>query len=182
MEELVPLKIKIGRKTKDGQRINAYPDFNSLPGNLRGDMDWSYFIDQFGTVKYDKKCGFGEADNLDQTDPHNNTDPKCQYCAFLVPIDFATAALAMFPNEIVEMDEDTWEKFYDERAHIHMSEELVNTDIVNAIAAKKNAGISLTQNDLDALDSTKDTPGIVKNKDRLWADHKTKRKVKIVKT
>ncbi len=107
---LIPLKIKILRKFKNGQMTNDYPDFNSLPGSVRDNMDWSCYIDQFVSWQYDKKSGFGEADAY-------NDDPTCQYGIFCVPQAFADAAIAAFPGRVEQIDEATLESFYENRAH-----------------------------------------------------------------
>ncbi len=107
---LIALKIKILRKFSQGQMCNDYPDFNSLPGNVRDNMDWSCFIDQFTSWQYDKKSGFGEADSF-------NDDPTMQYGVFAVPQAFADAAIAAFPGRVAQMTEAELGEFYEVRAH-----------------------------------------------------------------
>ena len=108
--ELVALKIEIKRKAVGNSTHNDYPDFNSLPGSVRGEMDWCHFIDQFTAWQYDHKSGFGESDGY-------NPDPLVQYGVFCVPQDFADAALAAFPTRVVQLDEVELEQFYEQRAH-----------------------------------------------------------------
>lgn len=185
--ELVPLKVKILRKVKSSNgksaMVNDYPDFNSLDAELRDGMDWCYFIDKYGGWHYDKVSGFGEADDADITDPHNNPDQSCQYGCFLVPKNFAKAAIEKFPDRVFELSEEHWETFHDNRAHVNEPDEIVDHNIVNTINSKKNLGVKITSRDLDALNPDKsDVPGITRNLRKRWQDVKTRRKVTIVGT
>ena len=182
--ELVPLKIKILRKAKGAKSImtNDYPDFNSLDPVLRNGLDWCHFVDQFGGWHYDKLCGFGEADDVDINDPHNNPDHFCQYGCFLAPKDFAKAAIEKFPDRVFELSEELWEKFHDERAHSEEPDEIIDQNVINAINTKKSLGIKTTTRDMDALDPEKPVPGITRNMRKRWQDVKSRRKVTIIST
>jgi hypothetical protein len=182
--ELVPLKIKILRKVRDlpnGRSTisNDYPDFNSLDSVLRNNLDWCYFVDQFGGWHYDKLSGFGEADDVNINDPHNNPDSTCQYGCFLAPKDFAKAAIEKFPDRVFELNEELWEKFYDDRAHVDEPDEIIDQNVINTINAKKSLGLRITNRDLDALDPDKPIPGITHNMKKRWKDVKSRRKVTI---
>jgi len=179
--ELVCLKVKICRKHRaDGKGMeNDYPDFNQIPVHLRGEMDWCNYIDQFGGWHYDKESGFFAVDPGDPSDPHNNIDPNCQYGCMLVEQAFADAAITKFGDRVSKIDEASFERFYNERAHAHEPVESVDLTIVQGIAAKKQAGAALTKADNDALDPTNPTRGIRKNHHRYFKDWKKKRGVAI---
>jgi hypothetical protein len=122
MSELVALRVKIGRHFNGKQMQNKYPNFNSLPESVRGDMDWSCYIDQFTCWHYDKVSGFGESDAY-------SPDERIQYGVFCVPQDFADAAIAAFgpsgttePGLVEQISEVHLQQFYDERAHEHEAE------------------------------------------------------------
>ena len=77
--QLTAIKVKILRKKEGNRMVNDYPSFNDLAANVRGDMDWSCYIDAFGIGwHYDKISGFGETDA-------ENTDPASQYAITAVP-------------------------------------------------------------------------------------------------
>ena len=180
--DLVPIKVKICRTLTGGKMKNDYPNFNDIEGSFRGDMDWSYYVDQFGGWCYDRVCGFGEADEENANDPHNNTDTQCQYGCLLVSKEFAKEAIKKFPDRITELTEEEYEKFYDNRSQIKTPEEIINKNIVGGITAKKGAGVELNQGDIDALDPEKDNPGITKNYKKRWATLKQRRKINIIGT
>lgn len=129
MELLVALRIKIGRKFEGRQMVNSYPAFNSLPANVRGDMDWSHYIDQFTCWHYDKKSGFGEQDDY-------NPSTQIQYGVFCVPPPFAEAALAAFPDTVEQLSEEEFVEFYDSRAHEHESEVRYDEGALNGLRAR----------------------------------------------
>lgn len=128
--ELVPLRIKIGRKQGPKGMQNDYPDFNAMDSAIRHDLDWSNYVDTYGTGwHYDKLSGFREADVY-------NPDAGMQFGMFAVPEDFANAAVAMFPTKVEILTEAQFELFYNDRAHSHESEEKANSGVLNVLRAK----------------------------------------------
>lgn len=128
--ELVPLRIKIGRKQSSKGMRNDYPDFNAIDSVIRHGLDWSNYVDTYGTRwHYDKLSGFKESDAY-------NPDPMIQYGMFAVPEDFANAALTLFPTKVEQLTEAEFETFYNDRAHSHESEEDCNSGVLNVIRAK----------------------------------------------
>ena len=127
--ELVALRIKIGRAFNGKQMQNDYPDFNSLPGSVRDNMDWSCFIDQFTKWQYDKKSGFGEGDGY-------NPDMTKQFGVFCVPESFATAALAAFPDTVEQLSEADLQTFYDDRVHDGDAEIKYDADTLSGLRAR----------------------------------------------
>lgn len=183
--ELVPLRVKtyIGAGAPDAQgRVgNAiqYPAFDAIPSDLRGGVTWTAFIDRFGSHLFDNCCDFHEVDEY-------NPVHGMRYSCFMVPPNFADAAVALFPDLVEILSEEEFEEFHDTRVTVHMPEEVVHADTLNAIRAKHGiptgalkptATMSVTEK--NALDPNSPTPGIVKNQRKYWADVKAKRKVTI---
>ncbi len=213
MELLVALRIKIGRKFEGRQMVNSYPAFNSMPANVRGDMDWSHYIDQFTCWHYDKKSGFGEQDDY-------NPSTQMQYGVFCVPPAFAETALAAFPEQVEQISEEEFAEFYDSRAHEHEPEvrydegalnglrarygdiPTVDTELIEFFTnateddeaplsaqykAKKGRNLTaqekqhiktlvkMTSGDCKSLNPNHPSPGVRKNKNRFYADFKSRR-------
>lgn len=164
------IKVLIGTNTSGGA---LYPDFNTLASVRDSGMDWSHYIDRRGTGwHYDKCCAHAfEAPG---------SPIGIQYGMILVPKEFHDDALANFPATVKSMTEAEVEDFYDNHAHGHESEENVSDRVINGITAKQNAGIELTDSDRKALDASDPTPGITKNPNRHWADHKALRSINII--
>jgi hypothetical protein len=130
--ELVALKIEIKRKIDPNNQkgaVNDYPDFNSLPAAVRDNLDWCHFIDQYSGWQYDHESGFGESDSF-------NPDPKVQYGVFMVPQDFADAAMAAFPTRVTQLDEADLETFYNDRAHRADSELNYDEGVLSGLQAR----------------------------------------------
>jgi len=185
MPALVGLKVKITRKIEAGKRpkaVNSYPDFNALPAGARGNMDWSHYIDIFGTGwHYDKVSGFGETDT-------ENSDPDSQNGIFAAPKAFAVASAAFFPELVEIIEEAEFGAFHDNRAHAHEEDEKINTERLNAIRAKyglegdiRSADkTSWDQADKNAVDPDRPEPGITKNHNKAFADMKAKRNITLL--
>ena len=161
-------------------------------------MDWSKYFDVFGIGwHYDKLSGLGVSDfddpDVDNDHPHANPDPSCWFGATCVPADFATKAAEMWPDRVELLDEASWEKFYDDRAHVKEPTEHLDTDVLQGIAARvaleqapnehapttaPSAAILAAR--AKCLDPACQThPGIRKNLNRRWADHKAARGITI---
>lgn len=170
---MIPILIQVRRKIERGSMVNDYPDFNSLPDEVREGMDWAHFIDAHGIqMHYDKVGGFGRRDEY-------NDDPGMQYCGTLVPEAFARAAVAAFPDRVELLSEADWAEFYDTRSHAHEPEEHYDVEVLQALAAKKALGIELSASDNAALDPNNPTAGIRKNMHRCWCDAKVERCVEV---
>jgi hypothetical protein len=181
MPDLVPIKILIKRKFDGRSLVNDYPNFNLLPPEVRGNMDWSHYLDQFIGWHYDKVSGFGESDTF-------NPDPDTQLGCTCVPEAFALAAVTTFPDRVSIINESEFETFYDNRAHAHEPPEHIDKDHLAAINERKrsedlgllpaNAAANAHRN--KALDPDDPTPGIRRNHNKTWALFKKKRNVKIL--
>jgi hypothetical protein len=104
-----------------------------------------------------------------------------------VPPDFAAEALALFPGVVHECTAAEFEAFYDNKAHAHEPEDIIDTDTLNGLAAQRGLMKSLGQ-DTDALDAkitmaldpaNKTENGVRKNVNRRWADVKTARGITV---
>lgn len=160
MKQLVPIKIKIELNEK-GQ--HKYPAFNEL--TILNGMDWSQYVDKEGLGwHYDKCCGHGV---------ETSESPRgMQWGVLIVPKDFADETLTKFPETCNKLTEVELETFYDEHAHAHEPDELLDEEILTGIRLKQDLGLPLTPNQVRALDPSNDTRGIRKNKTKKWADYK----------
>jgi len=171
--KLVPIKVKI----KNGANYK-YPSFNQLnvvknwmrAGN-KG--DWSNYIDTEGIGwKYDNAGSFTRVDG---------ETPEGFWCAVcFVPVQFAQEALVAFPQEVTILDELTLEAFYDNRVAIEFPDEEIDIDIVEKIKLKKDLGLTLTPQQVRAIDPLDDEVGIRKNKNKTWKELKKKLNIVIV--
>ena len=165
-EDLVAIRIRVGIGVGKGGKRAIFPAFNNLPGTVRGDMDWSTFVDVFGTgLEYDNVAGYGKVDAY-------STERMKQFVCTCIPSEFAVAAAAMFPEDVKIIDEAGMEIFYNERAHADSPEELADNERLQTIALKKQLDIVLSDEDNDALDPLKDTKGLRINPNKTWARHK----------
>ncbi len=160
---LVPIKVKIGLK-KNGQA--KYPDFNSLGVVKDSEMDWSHYIDVHGIGwHYDKCCGH-EVDVPD-------SPSGIQYGLLCLPASFVDQALLAFPDDIQELTEAECEDFYDNHAHAHQSDELIDLESLQAIKTKEDLGIDVTEEKAKALDLNDPYPGIKVNHKKTWVQYKS---------
>lgn len=185
MRDLVPIKVKIGLHQKFSEDNSGkhepgqakYPDFNSMQIIKDSGLDWSIYVDVMGLQwHYDKCCGHKEEE---ATSPAG-----MQWGALIVPKEFADQAIDTFPDEISRLTESELEDFYDNRAHAHEPDNLVNTKALEEFDAQIKAGKTLSPKDMarynKAIDMSDDTPGIIKNKKKKWADFKKLVGVEIV--
>ena len=155
----------------------TYPDFDKITPAYRGNVRWQEFIDRFGGWHYDQCCDFMETDE-------ESPDEGVKIGCFLVPEEFATEAVQLFEDVVTVIDEPVFEKFYDDRAHVHEPVEKIDADTVNALRAKYGQTGPLdpsvmTQEEQEMLDPEHPRLGIVKNKNRKFADMKAKRKLSL---
>jgi len=162
MRDLTPIKVKIGLK---GDGSAKYPDFNSLPVVKNSGADWSKYIDIHGTGwHYDKQCGH---DQEDDTSTFGE-----QWGMILIPGIFAKQAIATFPSEVEVITEEACGVFFEERAHAHEPDEIVDSTVMENIKTRRELGLSPLTNEAKIIDPEDATPGIRKNKNKRWADYK----------
>ena len=161
--ELVGIKVKIGLKANGHAK---YPTFNDLPIVKASGMDWSKYVDVMGLGwHYDKTSGHKEET---QDSPFGQ-----QWGMLIIPEEFATQAVAVFPADVTRLTEVELEDFYDNKAHAHEPDELFDEQVLTGIKMKQDLGIALTTQQVKALDPNDDTPGIRKNKNKKWANKKS---------
>lgn len=160
---MLPIIVKIG--TLPNGRAK-YPNFNLLATVQASGLDWSKYIDAFGSGWLYDEIGHKDDDDDSPRDQ--------QWGMILVPQLFATEAVAQFPTEVAVIDEVEASDFYNKRVAVRQPEQVIDTDIVHGIKLKQDLGIPLTPDQVDALDPTKKTRGIVNNDMRLYADFKAK--------
>lgn len=179
MRELVGLKIDVGQDEVTGHA--KYPNFNKITPATRKGMDWSKYVDVHGSgMHYDKTCGHQD----DGDTPYGH-----QCCCICVPADFAAEALALFPDVVSECSDAEFETFYDTKAHAHESDDNVDTDVLNGLAAQRGLMDALGQDTtaLDvkiakALDPADDTErGVKTNANKAWRQVSAKRGITVKK-
>ena len=185
---LVPIKVKIYLKP-NGRHL--FPSFNDLPSALRGETDWSYFFDSHGIGwHYDKLSGHGEKDQTEVTgDIHLNDDLTCWYGATCVPAAFADAAASAFPDTVEIISEASFERFYNDRAHIREEEEIRDLESLQKLEVElslesranppKIPTAATNARRAEMLDPNHPRRGVRKNHRRFWADFKVRRGVVI---
>lgn len=150
--DLVALKVKIGLANRGA----LYPAFNSLPTVASSGLDWSQYIDQFGSGWLYDCCGHKEEDAA---------SPRgIQFGMILVPESFAVEAVTSFPNQCEILSPMQAERFYDDRHARDFDDEEIDERVLKAIKAKQDLGIALTQKQLDAIDPSKPERGIRANR------------------
>lgn len=173
---LVPIKVKIGIDPKTGYA--KYPSFNDLDSSVREDMDWSAFVDARGLGWHYDRCCDHKTDTPES--PYGQ-----QFGVLVVPKGFADAALSKFSEEVSVLDEAELADFYDNHAHKHEPDEIVDDLALKPYETKERLGVALTTEEvalrLKALDPLDDTPGIRKNKQKKWEDFKRVVGVEIIK-
>ena len=173
--ELVPIKISISIKSTGaaaGQHL--YPDFGAMEAVRRSGLNWSRYIDIYGTGwHYCRKSGHTD------DDPAIGSPAGHQHGMLLVPKAFADQAVAAFA-EVEKMTEAEAKSFYESRCMVGAVETVDNADVLTAMAAKRQLGIEETDQDRRALDPNDPTPGIIKNERATWTGFKKTAKFKIV--
>ena len=163
--ELVPIMVKIGQKATSTGMGHKYPEFNNLDAVISAEMDWSVYVDHVGARwHYDKLCGHG------QHDPENGS-PRGILCGMLlVPQDFATQAVYAFPGVCTAMTAAEAEAFYDNRAHVLDPHEYIDKQVLEGIAAKQEADLTLDDFDERSLDPEEvNKPGVRRNVNKTFA-------------
>jgi len=127
--------------------------------------DWSVHVDRLGLGwHYDSCCG------------HSKDTPESPVGTWLgillVPLQFAIEAEAAFPTEVERLPEVQLQDFWDEHVASDQSDTLDNTEVLQAIAAKRALSIPETQSDRDSLNPANLTSGIVENPNKTWARFK----------
>ncbi len=171
--ELIPIIVRIGLRNKKGKSEHDHPEFNKLPEELRDGLDWSHYVDKFGGWLYDRVSGHSTHD------PDNDSPHGIWLGMLLVPEAFANAAIKTFPDQVSQMTEPQCEAFYHDRCTINEPEIKDDTEVLQAIAAKRTAGIDVDNDDVRALDPDHPASGRRRNKIKTFAGYKQERNITI---
>lgn len=165
--ELTPIKVKIGL---NGEGHAKYPNFNQLSPSVRQNMDWSKFIDAYGSGWLYDSVGHKEVRSASS---EFDSPMGEQWAVVLVPNDFATAAEAQFPDDVEVINEARCEDFYDNCHAADFPDEEINESVLTGIKLKQDLGQALTPTQQKALDPADPTPGIRTNPKKTWAGYKS---------
>ncbi len=173
--ELVPIKVRIGLRSNKGKLEHDHPEFNKLPEELRDGLDWSHYVDKFGGWLYDRVSGHPTHD------PDNDSPQGIWLGMLLVPEEFANAAIDEFPDQVSQMSEPECVEFYENRCTVNRPEIQDDVEVLQAIAAKRAAGVDVDDDDVHALDPDHPARGRRRNKTKTFAGYKQKRNITIKK-
>lgn len=176
----MPLMVKIGLKTSNNRREHDYPAFNQLAADLRGNTDWSIFVDQYGGWHYDKEAGHADHDPKDVGDTRFDSPHGMWLGMLLVPENFAQAAVKRFPEQCYIIDDKGAEEFYEARCTAKQPEVHDDVEALQALAAKKQLGMADDDPEIaHAMDVDHPSPGRRRNKLKTWEGYKKQRGVTI---
>jgi len=162
---LAALKVKLLLEPTNPAGRMGYPDFSQLQAVKDAGVPWVKYIDTFtsgwkyemtGMLDEDAESPFGE-----------------QYALLFAPEEFVTQAVATFPDRCVELSEADARTWYEGKYAPQLPAKRIDRDVVEAIQAKKAAGLAMDADDTAALDETDPTPGIRTNPLKRFADMKT---------
>jgi len=170
--DLVAVRVTIGLRP-NGEA--DHPDLNLLPTIAASGMDWSRYIDQIGIGwVYDVTAGHQEP---------GDTPVGQQHGVILLPAAVADEALAAFagaPYEAVALTPPQFRNFHDDKGAVRLPAEKGDQEVLARIKAKRDAGTTLSQDDLNALDPTHREPGIRRNRKRRWNTRSTDEDVNVI--
>lgn len=167
-ENLIPLRIKIRYGQRPGRPEHGYlyPDFDQVSDVIRKGMRWQKYLDTYGSGWiYDGLSDVGDTDTY-------SSDPSVRFGLVLVPVDFADAALALYPEDCEELTEVQVEEFVDQRAFYNRDIEerdqaaLLEAQLLQARGRPED--IVKVNKILDPNDST---PGVRISKLARWAEY-----------
>ncbi len=166
MAELTAIRVLIKLTPAANGAKHLYPNFNRIPSSARQSMDWSAFIDLFGTGwHYDQVAPFGA------TDPESPNSNE-MFGIIAIPEDFAQEAVALFPDEVSTLTDAEFSDLFDNRTKTTSPDEVIDTDRLNELRAKYgiNGAIDspaamamMSAEDRRAVDPNDPAPGIVTN-------------------
>lgn len=166
--DLIPIKVKIKYGLVNGEMRHIFPSFNEITAENRGNMDWSYFIDSHGTGwHYDHFSGIGEIDAV-------NPDSDVWFGCTCVPKPFADEAASKFPGDVQVLTEVEFEDFFNNRAHKHEADNVVDKEVLASIKVREDLGMNVAAEKAKAIDPNDPYPGVNKNLKKTWKDYKKK--------
>jgi hypothetical protein len=177
MAELVGIRVLIKRVATPTGSTNLYPNLNRVPAVIRNSLDWSAYIDTFGSGwHYDQVAPFG------QTDPESpNSDEM--FGIIGVPEDFARAAVELFPVEIQTVTSAEFTSLFENRTKTTAPDTLIDSGRLTQLRALYGitgpiddpAAIAImSPEDRRAVDPLDPAPGIVNNANKTLARYTAK--------
>ena len=160
--DLAAIKVSIGLQ-QNGQHL--YPAFGALPVVQASGVDWSTYVDTFGSGwLYDACCG------------HRVATPESplgqQWGILLVPLAFALQAVAAFPLVVARLTEAELTAFYNAHCHSMEPDQFMDLDVLQGIAAKRSLNLPAEPWEADALNPNHPMRGIRANRAKRWAGYK----------
>jgi len=155
--ELVAIKVRIGLDHKGHHR---YPAFNALPSGVREGLDWSRFVDKYGGWIYDRKTGHKQADA--------ESPAGYWFGVIIVPELFAAESADLWPDDITVLSQSELSDWYESRVSHDQPEIVDDVEILQAIAAKVQIGLTLDDDDQRALDPDDERRGRRRNTDKRF--------------
>ena len=175
--ELVPIKVKIGLRANGHA---DHPQWTLLPMIANESQEKQYMPHGW---MYDKAAGHREA----RSGAGDWDSPiGMQWGCLLVTQQFADEAVETFPTLVTIITEAEFESFYDGKCMAHLTENKYDIQTLEGLKLEHDIKVINGEDVTDikarmakAVDPNDDTPGVVKNKERVWADRKVKLDVSI---
>jgi hypothetical protein len=165
------LKVELGL-TANG--TTEFPDFDSLPvvSNSGYQPSEAGRNDRF--ARYVDKEGLGMMRDLTTNHKQVSADSPVgiQLAMIIAPDEFVDQAAAAFSN-CTALSELEAEAFYESKYSYVFPSEIITKEVLEAIKAKEDLSLPLTQDQIDAKDPTKPQPGVVTNPVKTWAGMKS---------
>jgi len=169
MADTAVLKVKILKNT---QGYAAYPNFNTLASVIASGMDWSKYIDTFGSGWLYDKTGHDE-----DTD---DSPRGQQWGMVMAPETFVDEAVTAFPAVCSRLTEVQAEEFYRRHHAVDVEDEEIDVEVLDAIKRKKDLGIPLTPHQLRAIDPRDKTRGVRENRRKKFVNFKKDRGFNVI--
>jgi hypothetical protein len=171
------LKVKLS----GGPTGHIYPDFSSMDAvkdagynPIAGEPangPFARYTNLYCQCLYDKKRSVYDDSAYS---PHGT-----YWMMIIAPADFVTEAVSKFPATCAELTEAEATTFYEGRVTHKQPSQLIDTNILLGIKAKSDLSIVLTQEDIDAKDPAKDTPGVRANPNKTFSGLLTEKNITI---
>lgn len=165
--QVVPIKIKIEFQL-DGK--GSYPDWSKL-SIINTDDDMRYHCPT--KMFFDITCGY-----LDE----NKDSPRgMQWGCLLCTQEFATEAIQLYPEIIMQLTETEFEKFYNSKVTIDLPEKKYDINTLQGLQIElklnkelKQDNTKLKSNIKKAIDPFSNDAGIKMNEIKTWKGYKKK--------
>lgn len=168
-EQLAALRVRIGINS-DGYA--DYPDFNTLACVIVSGMDWSKYVDVRGKGWLYDVTGHAEVSN--------DSPIGQQWGLLFVPEVFAIQAMAQFSAVCTRLTAIEAEEFYSKKIASNLPDEEIDEQVLAAISRKQSLGLSLTREQMRAIDPRDPTLGVRPNRKKKFSTFKKDRDFSVV--